>query len=142
MQRKRDILLILFHVLVGPLVGGAIGVSALLLEAMFLNRPIFLDKLVETLPTLIVLSYTLGLVPALVTGLINCVVARKAPSPAVRLLLAALIGALCSVAFLAWIIGGITREIFIFSAIALGGALAAVLSTLLAERFSPIAEAR
>ena len=136
MQLKRDILLILSHVLVGPLVGGTIGVCALVLEAMFLGKPILYDRFATVLPTLLLWSYVLGFVPALVTGLINCVVARKAPTPSARLLFSALVGTLSSVAFLGWINGGFIREIFAFSAIALGGALAAVLSTLLVERFS------
>ena len=133
--------IILTYVIAGP-PAGLIGFFAFMsaFELMRPNgHPIGLSQAVNGLPFLLAMAYVIGALPAIATSLVMALTWKRGWSTPVRLLAATVIGAVVSCLLLFWIILGPNGDIpkwAVVANFAVTGGVAALVSTLLLERWS------
>jgi hypothetical protein len=133
--------IILTYVSAGPPVG-LIGFLAFMsaFELMRPNgHPIGLSQAINGLPFLLAMSYIIGALPAIVTSLVMALTWKRGWSTVARLIAAPVAGAVISCLVLFWIILGPNGDIpkwAVIANFAVTGGVAALVSTLLLERWS------
>jgi MFS family permease len=141
MTLTRDILRIVLSVLIGPLIGGiAFFAGADLYETAVAHvPPVFAHPdPTHLIGPLIFFSFFMGLIPALLSGIVTTIIAHRTHSRRRRLLYSAIAGAILSGVLVGWVV--VTGDtsiapppVFITIA-ALSGGLAALIVVLIVEQ--------
>jgi hypothetical protein len=139
---RRDVVLALVSVFVGPLVGGLTFIAAAsALDAMSRSGSTSPNYLLEYWPAVLGTGYVFGTIPGFIFAVIMAVLWRRLPLLVQRLPVAGLVGAFVSVALLSLVVFGESLrglDLVVMAALGASGAMAGIASLVIVELLQPV----
>jgi hypothetical protein len=139
---RRDVVLALVSVFVGPLVGGLTFIAAAsAIDALFRSGSTSPNYLLQYWPAVLGTGYVFGTIPGFVFAVIMAMLWRRLPRLAQRLPVAGLVGAVVSVAVLTLAVFGesLSRiDLVVMASLAASGAMAGIVSLVIVELALPL----